>query len=743
MRFSLFFFLLFSIVQLSFCDPLLELLSQDSFYNLQKVRLQEMSLKQRQLEYSKSFGFNILGDQLDRNSKELQLLAKDWVQSNTPLGLVSYALKNNFKIQHHFGSLYDSYYFLKKEGISEVYYLYPFHGESHAAKQNILYLVVPPSKASRGRLILTNIRNDQNIQQILSYLYCYTEEKQFFLDEKVTGYDFHVADRGNYKSSLFKESLYNLPKDIKKVVFGSGKLIFSRLLERKFASMSLEFLRGLYGKKFLKSIRNTLIEEGFYGVDAWDLSKFSTLEDQSRKFLAKEQYKLFEIFERDLFLFLKQKKDHSLYKTLFIGNDLSIHKSGLRKEDLRKRFIPREPIAVSQTPFMAIFPMGSKDSKERILFFGGVEGDALRELCEVLHKIGIEEYLHLSKTYLIDSAHKENTIMIPTMVTKSGGKSLYFPSGNLADFLNSDFDLYDKAIAYHYNSSLELLSQSKKQKSKNIDYMDQSSWYFAQAVNDLSLENWGAVNVASSNKDKKTANASIDLLSDIFIKYFKVEDILLEANPDEFGFKNLQEKIKNFDDRFGLNETNSALFHLCLTNYLDKNLLNEKDVELFLRSESMEIPYARSSRFFNHFLSRPFTNDELLSHFVQISKALKELGILLELLGEEDAKISFSGDFVDGLMTPLTPLLVSVTNISQASLVEILSSPFGSFQPKRPYLIQVVPKGIYARSSSAITYAFNKETDIIKAYILNLNKQGIYFEKKRGFFQKDGKSKKS
>ncbi|PCJ20530.1 MAG: hypothetical protein COB02_03155 [Candidatus Cloacimonadota bacterium] len=734
MKKSIIFLLIFSLLSLPNASPLLNLLSQDSFYNVKKIRLQEMSLKQRQLEYSKSLGFKILGDQLDRNSKESQLLAKDWVLANTPLGLVSYALKNNFKVQHHFGSLYDSYYFLKKEGIKEVYYLYPFYGDSHSAKQGILYLVVPPTKESRGQLILTNIRDDQSIQQVLSYFYCYREGNNFFLDEKISGYDFHVADRVNYKSSLFKESLYNLPKDIKRVIFGKGKQIFSRLLERKFASMSLDFLKGLYGTNFLKVLKRTFIEEGYFGVDTWKVSKFSSLQNIKSNFLSKEEYKTFKIFEKDVLVFLKQKKEHRLYKTLIIGNGLSIHKSGLRKIDLSKRFIPREPIGVYQSPFMAIFPMKNGDLKERVLFFGGVEGDALRELCEVLNKIGIQEYLYLSTSHLIDKAHDNNTIMIPNVVSKSNGKSLRFPDGNLANSLISDFEIYDQARAYHYNSALAILEQSKKLQTKNIDYMDQSSWHFAQAINDLSLENWGIINVANSSKEKSLNNMSIDILSDIFIKYFKVDDILLEANPEEFGFKTLDEKLKSFNTRFGLTKKNSALFQRCLKNYLDKTLVSEQDVKVFLRNEGMKIPYAHS-RFFDYYLDRPFTNDELLLHFVQISKALKELGVLLNLLGEEKAKINFNGDFVDGLMTPLTPLLVSVTNISQASLVEILSSSFGSFRPKRPYLIQVVPKGVYSKTTNPVKYNFEKETDIIKFYIKNLNKFGIDFEKKKGFYQ--------
>ncbi|MCO4782011.1 MAG: hypothetical protein KC646_06760 [Candidatus Cloacimonetes bacterium] len=735
-----FFCLILCTLNLTFADPLLDLLSQDSFYSVKKVQLEKLSLKHRQLEYSKTLGFKLLGEQLDRSSKEAQALAKDWVQANTPLGLVSYALKNNFKVQHHFGSLYDSYYFLKKEGIKELYYLQPFFSESHSARQGLMYLVVPPAKGSRGRLIITNVRDDQSIQQILSYLYCYREDNLSFLAEKISGYDFHVADRVNYKSSIFKESLYNLPRDIKKVVFGDGRKIFSRLLDRKFGAMSLEFLRGLYGESFLKSIKRTLIEEGYFGADSWNIKKFASLELSRAKFLSVIDYNTFKIFEKDLIVFLKQKKSHRLYKTLLIGDQLSIHKSGLRKIDLSKRFLPQAPMGITKSPFMAIFPMGNKNSKERLLFFGGVEGDALRELCEVLDKIGIQEYLYLSNVHLIDKAHQENTIMIPSAVSKASGKSLYFPEGNLADLLMSHFEVYDKAVAYHYNSALEVLSQSKKLKTKDIDYMDQSTWYFAQAVNDLSVKNWGIAQVASSYKAGVVNNESIDILSDLFVKFFDVDDILLEANPDEFGFKDLNEKIANFNLRFDLNDKNSALFHRCLENYLDKSLIDDKDLKLFLQSDSMRVPYARNSRFLNYFLDKPFTNDELLSHFVQISKALKELGLLLNLLGENDALISFNGDFVEGLMTPLTPLLVSVTNISQASLIEILSSPFGSFQPKRPYLIQVVPKGIYAKSTEPVKYDFSKETNIIKLYIKNLHNHGVSFEKKKGFYlQKSSK----
>ena len=111
-------------------------------------------------------------------------------------------------------------------------------------------------------------------------------------------------------------------------------------------------------------------------------------------------------------------------------------------------------------------------------------------------------------------------------------------------------------------------------------------------------------------------------------------------------------------------------------------------------------------------------------HLLQVEKALEEMKVFLGLLGENSYKIYVHGDFLEAMFTPLSPLHITVTGISQKSLYELLSSPFGKQDHIRRFLVRVLPSGTDYGPQLEISQNL-KKGGLEQTYMEILEKSGI------------------
>jgi hypothetical protein len=334
-------------------------------------------------------------------------------------------------------------------------------------------------------------------------------------------------------------------------------------------------------------------------------------------------------------------------------------------------------------------PAKTKSGQARVLFASSVRGETADSLLQVLSRIGLKDYIYFGRSQLLNAKKLElDGLLIPLKIQKGAGQQLVLSSNSFSAGYPAPVVIREGSGLLQFSTLLgvgkrfEVLSQS-------FDFLDDTVWYVARAASEQNL----SVDVLHSLFSKeKFSERALEEMVDLAMQRLGLEDILPFATDRDFGFATVSEKIQDYCKKLGLSEEKHSWFLLSLEKQISLALNTPEKVSEWLNSFEMNFPSVNMG-IFEKFIQAPFTNDDVRNHLGRVEQALGELNLFLGLLGEnpETLVLEMYGDFVSGSLTPLSPVLVSVPDISQANLIKVLRSPFGSFSPGRPLLLQVVP----------------------------------------------------
>ena len=507
---------------------------------------------------------------------------------------------------------------------------------------------------------------------------------------------------------------------------GAGKFLIQEAVNRKFAVQTIDFLKGLYGESFLLALKRDLIEEDFLGLAEWEIEIFKPLEIWKGQYLDHQHMQLFHEFQKQLVLVLKQKKNHRLSGLLLIGNELAISKNLVRKKKILSKLSLQTMSSLKSKHFSALLPVRTESGVERILFVDDVKGDSLESLIRVLDSIGFLNVLYANSAF-----SNNEKMMIGDVI--SPGKVSY--QSQILENLS-----FSKNPHLKKNLSVEQSYVPFNFSSHKGDLISPDAFHFTKVCQDLSLKCDSLFVVSHEHQvqelKKVLANRKIlSKLVDPILSSFRVQDILLDADESEFGFSSLEEKVDHYNLRHGISNERSILFRYALNSFLGRYLPDREAREEYMRSPKLVPASIHLGKLnpFKFYLDQPFEDQDVIAHLLQIEKALEEMRVYLSLMGEKSYKIFVHGEFLQAMFTPLSPLHLSVTGISQKSLYELISSPFGTQNHVRRFLVKVLPEGTDYGPQLEISRNLGKG-QLEQIYLGILEKAGIRL-KQTGLFE--------
>lgn len=696
-----------------------QMIQADPFFDARYMDLEDRNSDRNSLEYA-------LMRELPKrvpvavDNIKMSNFASNWVQKNAPQGLIEFCLDRNYKLQIHYGSASESLFFLTKNGDRKIFHILPTSGSG------VEFLVRVAQGIQPGLIVLTGLRSQLDLFLAQFALVHFRHSGKAYSAADLSTYNFHLIDEEAYRSALFKEALVGLPIGVRKVLLGSGSVFIKAILSRKFAVRSIDFLKGLYGDQFLLPLKRDLIEEGFLGVMDWKVEDFKSLEDSKEQFLNAQDMDLFKKFQQQLVLILRQKKEHRLTQLLLVGNELAISKDAQLKSEILNKLRFEMPQGSGLDVFASLVPVLTANGKERLLFLDGVHGDSIHSLLNVLQNLGFNDYLYADAAVTVKNTIEVGELVIPeTMKRDSLGNKVHL-------------NLKKKKLMLGH-SYVPVLTSSVTE-----DLVSPDVYHFVDTATKKGLSNAlmlvGGYEQNADELKKILINREIlSKLVDPILKYYGVKDILLESSDNDFGFSSLEEKLSYFNFRNGISNERSILFRYALKNFLQRHLSTSEEREEYMRSHSL-MPSAEhlgSLNPMNYYLDKPFEDQDVVAHLIQVEKALEELVVFLRLSGEDSYDINLHGEFLQAMFTPLSPLQISVSGISQRSLYELMRSPFGSNEHPRRFLIKLVPVGSDYGPKLTLTQPI-KKAQIEKLYIEILREHGIRRNEKGLFVWTEG-----
>lgn len=693
---------------------LAEVLGSDPFYRFQKLSLKSLRYRPRTFDFSEVSGWpeEIAGLNTEASGLKERVSAR--IRLKMPYELMLWCAQEEYRFELHLGTTRETLYWLTRMGVEEAWLLHalgPLQTE---------FVLVEPTEGKPGRLIFTNLYGDSELLSHALMLKSWRPAGKALKAEQFGIVDFHVVGRQEHLASFFKETFTGLPKDIDTVVLDSGNSVFERLVQRKFAGMTLKFLKGIYGKNFLQEMKYAMIEEGCQVPSDYDPSHYTLLQSTDSGVLNSTELSQFLKFQTEAVKILQTCKDTQLGKLLLFGNELSVSKEPVIKQDVIRAL----RIASVHPDFpelsFEILPVKTATRKKRILVATGISSEAVEVLPDVLGRVGVRNFWLLTRGQALRPSQKGVGLVMQALRGKEAPLSV--KQGLITSSVMQSLPHFQSGFSF---SSLLDLPGVLNRKESDVDFLDASSWFFAKSLKTQSGIQ-GAILAAleTSNEDLKQPEPEASLVSealagslllssekalghqeeliDFLIPYLKLEDILLFADPRSFGFQDVGEKVQDYLAKSGLNESEYSWFLASLEEYLSEGLKTEEEKKAWLSSPAMEVPSLKG-RSFSRFLSNPYRNEDILQHLKRVEHALMELIVYLRLRGEEPQELVFRlhGSFARGILSPLTPIELSVTGVSQETLLSLMKSPFGNLDPGRPLLLQVVPaprsakRGIY------------------------------------------------
>jgi hypothetical protein len=731
----------FLILILVFCfrgasSELQELLNSDAFFHALPLSIQEAKPIVKSLEYTVSQDFYAEIKKTDPSVPQLQRLSEEWLRSHLPLGLPVYCIGRGYSLEVHFGSVEESLFLLRREGVDKAWHIIPDQGGP------VELLLVEPVEAQGkniakpGRLILTRIQDEGVLSLVQTVLHIFLSKIGSDSQQQVAIYDFHLIGRKDYVSARFKEVFHSIPFDVNTAILGRGEEFFGQVMQRKFASMSLTLMHSLFGPDFLIGLKRALVEEGFLGIADWSLSSYQPLNTKPRPILGGSNFLSFLRFQRELVLILGQKPQSPLAQVLLVGNELAIHKELKLKADLMESFRLKGSRANPSKIFSAYLPVKTRKGLSRILCVDQVRGKALGSLMQVLERVGLKTVVYVGEAHSLGADLKAGSLVFPDLLESGDGEKL---SGLLESNIIVEPSLASKGLR-GVSGVLPLVAGPQP-----ADFADEGAYAFALSAKELQPISWGMVSIclsdlqssrsqSSSLQVSRTRSKYYQVLVDFLLKSLGIEDILPEAQEADFGFSSLEDKIEKYKDLYNLDPQKTVLFNFALKHYLRRNLKSEQDQHNYLKTADLRFAGKRSLEPFSYFLDKPYTDVDVIAHLSQIEKALRELEIYLELLSESDLRITFYGDWLNGVITPLSPVLFSVKGLSQAAYQELLASPFGSGDHARRFLLRMIPDGSRLDASEDLAFPFSGDNELTSQYLKHLASLGLDWDAGKGVF---------
>ncbi len=691
-------------------EKLKEIVQADNFFDARFMDLEQLDTKRSALEYA-------LMRELPKRvpvsvgNQKLSNFASNWVLKNAPRGLIEFCLEKNYKLQIHYGSSSETLFFLAKNENKRAFHIFSTNNPG------VEFVLRPAEGIKPGLLVITGLRSQFQIFNTQLALVHFRNNGKAYSAADILTYNFHLVGEEAYRSAFFKESFINLPVGVNKVLLGTGKFLLQEAVNRKFAVQTIDFLKGLYGDSFLLPLKRDLIEEDFLGLSDWDIEIFNSLESWTGQFLDNQKMILFQEFQKQLVLILKQNKNHRLSQLLLVGNELAVSKNLVIKKKLLSSLIVNNGNHLNSQSFSALLPVRTATGMERILFVDNVHGDSFESLIKVLESIGFSDFLYASSAFSSNENLVIGDVITPAKVVMKS-KVLENKALSQSPFYKKDFSLEQSYLPFKFPNH-------------KGDLINSDAYHFLKVCQDKGLKN-GLLVVSSNEKqveELKKVLMNREVLSklvDPLLNYFEVKDILLEADESEFGFASLREKVEHFNLRHGISNERSILFRYALDSFLNRYLPNEESRKAYMRSPNL-VPsdiHLSTLNPFNYFLDKPFEDQDVIAHLLQVEKALEEMTVFLGLLGEDSYEIHVHGDFLQAMFTPLSPLHLTVSSISQKSLYELINSPFGKQDHVRRFLVRVVPHGTDYGPQLKLNQTLEKG-ELEKIYVEILEKSGI------------------
>ena len=108
---------------------------------------------------------------------------------------------------------------------------------------------------------------------------------------------------------------------------------------------------------------------------------------------------LFQKFQKQLVLVLKQNKKHRLSQLLLVGNELTVSKNLVIKKKVLSKLLLNNTPDINSPYFSALLPVRTEVGVERILFVDDVDGDSIDSLIRVLESIGFSDFLYSNQHF--------------------------------------------------------------------------------------------------------------------------------------------------------------------------------------------------------------------------------------------------------------------------------------------------------------------------------------------------------
>ena len=710
----------------SFSAPILpefeELVDSDAFFSFNPINLKQWTKTERALDYSIQKDFEAgLEDEFDMGVEpsEKRRFSEVFLNSRVPLKMWGYVVSRGLDVELHYGRLGESLSFLKRQGYEFAYQVSPEN------RLGFEILVVPGGQGdlpAAGLFIVTEIE-DLTLYKRFQFAIKVAMEGLGGEAPAVRRIDFHVIGREAYKRARFKEVFHSLPVGTEKLIGGEGRRVFEGLLSRKFASMSINLVQGLFGPEFLNPLKRSLIEEGFLGIQDWNVNTYQALESNNNALLDTSTYKVFLEFQKALVLALSQSPEKPISKILLAGNGLAIDKEGSRRKDIVKKFLLKSSLGSEDPIFAGILPIKTSNAVIPLLLTGEVYGESLAHLYDVLTLVGIREITHVGRVYSTSDQLKPGDLVIPGSL--QGQESVVV---SMKNFPMEALKHLPMKAGLRGLYTLAPLASTKNQ--DGIDFQDDHFYPSLRFLMEWAGD-WKILGICEDRLQgtpisewKAPQDADQNLVEAMRILY-SVEDIDLGFSQYAKEFASLEEKISHYDHHFNLKAEETVLFHFALEDYFSRWLDDAQSKRDYLKSGTFQVPAARKEDPFTYFLQSPFKDQDVFAHILQVEKALMELRTYLHLLGEQSFEIKIHGEFLTGTFTPLTPLLFSLDDISQKAYGELLMTPFSGRNSSRRFLLRLISSGERPFSSESLDLNFLKEGDIAKVYLSILGGLGI------------------
>lgn len=700
-----------------------EMVDADAFFSFNPIDLKQSLASPRSLDYSihKDFEAGLEKEfESGMDSAQKRRFSEVFLHSRIPLKIWSYVVSQGFDVELHYGRLEESLNFFKRQGYDFLYQVSP---------ENPLgfeILVLPGGQGDipgPGLFVITQVE-DLALFKRFQYALKVALESLGGEAPAVRRIDFHVVGREAYQSARFKEVFHSLPVGTERVIGGEGQLVYEGLLARKFASMSINLLQGLYGPEFLNPLKRSLIEEGFLGIQDWNVNIYKALESNSNALLDASTYNIFLEFQKALVLALSQSPLKPISKILLAGNGLAIDKEGSRRKDIVKKFLLKSSLGTEHPIFAGILPIKSDKATAPLLLTGEVFGDSLAHLYEVLGLVGIREILHLGRVYSAGKELRAGELVVPGSL--QGTESIVVSMKNFS---------MEKLKGLPVKSGLRglytLAPSNSTMSPDGIDFLDDHFYPAVRHFMDWKGD-WKILGVCQEDMSETpisqwqgNLNMHQNLIEAVRVLY-SIEDIDLGFSQYTKEFTSLEEKINHYDHHFNLKAEDTVLFHFALEDYFSRWLDDAQATRDYLKSASFQVAAARKDDPFTYFLQSPFKDQDVFAHILQVEKALMELRTYLRLMGENSFQVRIHGEFLTGNFTPLTPLVFSLDDISQKAFGELLMTPFSGRNSARRFLLRLVGSGERPFSSEGFDLSDLKEGDFAEIYLNILSGLGIH-----------------